>query len=327
MSAIDFFDLDEQAQIASLTLCAQQMLSDYGLGGAKVTCINYEFNATFSVESESSSKYALRININSTRSKQNILAEVQWVNNLVRVQGINVPRPIANKDDGFITTIAHPQSAREFNGILYTWLEGEEIGDEPTLEQLFVVGQTVATLHACSTEFELVSPAALPTFDDLLWGTQDFLLSELSIIAEPEKILLHEAIEIIMRDTRDLFTSSDVQIIHGDFHGWNLMWHEGALSVFDFDDCGYGIAQQDLAVALYYLDTPEQEMALLDGYRSIRPLPVYTQAQMASLLLQRRLVLLNYLYETKNREHKEMLPAYFEKTMERISQFLTDVRR
>ena len=327
MTLVDFFELAEEAQIQSLTLCALQMLKSYGLENAEVECINYEFNATFSVESESGSKYALRININSTRSKNNMLAEIQWVNSLARVQGINVPRPIANTDDEFISTVAHSPSGREFSGILYTWLDGEEIGDEPTSEQLFVVGQTIATLHACSTEFDLVAPAALPTFDDLLWGTQDFLLSELSIIAEPEKALLQEAIEIVMRDTHDLFAISHIHIIHGDFHGWNLMWHEGALSVFDFDDCGYGIAQQDLAVALYYLDTPEQESSLLDGYRSVRPLPVYTKAQMASLLLQRRLVLLNYLYETKNSEHKEMLPAYFAKTMERISQFLTDVRR
>jgi hypothetical protein len=47
---------------------------------------------------------------------------------------------------------------------------------------------------------------------------------------------------------------------------------------------------------------------------------------MASLLLQRRLVLLNYLYETKNPEHKAMVPAYLQKTMERIGTYLTDVR-
>jgi DNA-binding transcriptional regulator WhiA len=47
---------------------------------------------------------------------------------------------------------------------------------------------------------------------------------------------------------------------------------------------------------------------------------------MKALLLQRRLLLLNYLFETKNLEHKEMLPAYLAKSIERISTFLTDVR-
>jgi Ser/Thr protein kinase RdoA (MazF antagonist) len=104
------------------------------------------------------------------------------------------------------------------------------------------------------------------------------------------------------------------------------MWHEGELFIFDFDDCGYGIPHQDLAITLYYLDTPEQDAAVLEGYRTVCELPTYTKAQMDSLLLQRRLVLLNYLYETKNPEHKEMLPAYLEKSMERVSGFLTGVR-
>jgi Ser/Thr protein kinase RdoA (MazF antagonist) len=129
-----------------------------------------------------------------------------------------------------------------------------------------------------------------------------------------------------MAFTRDMYETSPIHIIHADFHGWNLMWHEGQLSIFDFDDCGFGIQAQDLAVALYYLDTPEQHEALLAGYTSVKPLPTYSENAMKALLLQRRLLLLNYLFETKNQEHKEMLPAYLEKSLERVSTFLTDVR-
>jgi Ser/Thr protein kinase RdoA (MazF antagonist) len=166
----------------------------------------------------------------------------------------------------------------------------------------------------------------LPTFDDLLWGTEDFLLSAKSLLPTAERALVQEAVARITSDMVQLYAQTEVQIIHGDLHGWNLMWNESQLSVFDFDDCGFGIPQQDLAVTMYYLDTPEQEAALLEGYKSIAPLPNYSSQQMASLLLQRRLVLLNYLYETKNPEHKAMVPAYLEKTMERIGTYLTDVR-
>ncbi len=76
------------------------------------------------------------------------------------------------------------------------------------------------------------------------------------------------------------------------------MWNEGRLSIFDFDDCGYGVEAQDLAVTLYYLDTPEQDEALLNGYKSVRPLPTYSANAMKALLLQRRLLLLNYLFES-----------------------------
>ena len=322
----DFFEISNDEQIKSLTHSARELLGQYGLHDVEIKCINYEFNATFSVVTASGEKFALRININSTRTPENMLAEIEWVNFLTRIPGISLPRPIANGSDSFISTLMHQDSGRVLQAILYTWLEGEELGDEASPEQMFTVGAAMATLHQSSKAFKLTPPAELPTFDDWLWGTQDFLLSQQSIVPTEQLLSIREAVEIIQADTSALYKSTSTQIIHADMHGWNLMWHEGRLSIFDFDDCGFGIPQQDLAVALYYLDTPEQKSAFLKGYQSISELPAYSELQMASLLLQRRLVLLNYLYETKNLEHKAMLPAYLNKTMERISGFLTDVR-
>jgi hypothetical protein len=43
---------------------------------------------------------------------------------------------------------------------------------------------------------------------------------------------------------------------------------------------------------------------------------------MDMLLLQRRIVLLNYLYETSNLEHRSIIPEYQEETLRRIEVFL-----
>jgi len=325
MSA-DFFDSTSEQQIESFSKSAREMLAGYGLNDVEVKCINYEFNATFSVVTGSGDKYALRINVNSTRTVGNIAGEIEFVNFVSRIPGIKVARPVANKDDSFISSILHVESGRTIYGILYTWLEGEEIGDEPTHEQLVTLGAAMARMHQSSREFQLSEKAELPTFNDWLWGTEDYLLSSKSLLTKEQFIAIKSAIAVIEADIQDLFVANPIQVIHGDMHGWNLMWHEGELFIFDFDDCGYGIPHQDLAITMYYLDTPEQEAAVLEGYRTVCELPTYSKAQMDSLLLQRRLVLLNYLYETKNSEHKEMLPAYLEKSMERVSGFLTGIR-
>jgi Ser/Thr protein kinase RdoA (MazF antagonist) len=322
----EFFDLPAADQQNSLTAFATELLKDYGIHGANVSCINFEFNATFAVESESGVKYALRININSTRTVENMKAEVEWVRYLNRTSGVHTPTPIATVKDEYIVSGLHADSGQEMYGVMYSWLEGEEIGDEPTLEQLHEVGRAIATLHEESSEFALSSGNSLPTFNDFFWGTEDYLFSEKSHLSDGDRALIQQAHDLIMKFTDELYQNSKVHIIHADMHGWNLMWDEGQLSIFDFDDCGYGVEAQDLAVTLYYLDTPEQDKALLDGYRSVKPLPTYSENAMKALLLQRRLLLLNYLFETKNHEHKEMLPAYLEKSLECVSTFLTDVR-
>jgi Ser/Thr protein kinase RdoA (MazF antagonist) len=322
----EFFDLSAEDQQKSLTVFAVQLLMDYGIRDAQVSCINFEFNATFAVESESGVKYALRININSTRTVENMKGEIEWVRHLNRTSGINTPTPIATLDDQYIVSGLHADSGQTLYGVMYSWLEGEELGDEPTLSQLHEVGRAIATLHQESADFALSADAALPTFNDFFWGTEDFLFSKKSVLSDADRALIQRAHDLIMKFTNELYQNSPVHIIHADMHGWNLMWNEGQLSIFDFDDCGYGVEAQDLAVTLYYLDTPEQDEALLNGYKSVRPLPTYSANAMKALLLQRRLLLLNYLFETKNQEHKEMLPAYLEKSLERVSTFLTDVR-
>jgi Ser/Thr protein kinase RdoA (MazF antagonist) len=224
-----------------------------------------------------------------------------------------------------VVSAVHTDSGQTIYAVMYSWLEGEEIGDEPTLDQLHTVGRAIALLHENSSHFTLTDGAELPTFNDFFWGTEDYLFSSKSRLIPKDRQLIEQARDLVMKYTDELYSNSVAHIIHADLHGWNLMWHEEQLSIFDFDDCGYGVEAQDIAVALYYLDTPEQDAALLDGYKSIRPLPTYSEKAMKALLLQRRLLLLNYLYETKNAEHKEMLPAYLEKTIERVSTFLTDV--
>ena len=323
---LEFFELSPEEQQSSLAIFSHELLTYYGISNAKVSCINFGFNATYSVETETGVKYALRININSAKTIKNLLAEIEWVRHLNRTAGINTPTPIATLKDDFIVSAVHPESGLTLFAVMYSWLEGEEIGDEPTLDQLHEVGKAIALLHQDSANYVLSSQLELPTFDDFFWSTEDFLFSEKSKLSPADKSLLQEAHDLVMEFTRDLYETSPVHIIHADVHGWNLMWHEGKLSIFDFDDCGFGVEAQDIAVALYYLDTPEQDQALLAGYTSVKPLPTYSENAMKALLLHRRLLLLNYLYETKNQEEKKLLPAYLEKSLERASTFLTDVR-
>ena len=55
---------------------------------------------------------------------------------------------------------------------------------------------------------------------------------------------------------------SPPQLLHGDFSTSNLPHHDGALRVFDVDDCGYGPVEFDVANTLY--------MELFDAVRNNR---------------------------------------------------------
>jgi Ser/Thr protein kinase RdoA (MazF antagonist) len=317
-----FFDLSQDLQIKQLEHFAHDVLKHYPIELASAVSINYEYNATLRIEATNGQMFALRININSPRTPENLKAEIAWVRSLAQDSRVLVPGPIANNDGIFYTSIFHEASQRTLHCVLYSWLSGAELGDEPTAEQLHALGAAMATMHLASKDFSCPAGSTLPSFNDPLWETEDFLLSEKSVLDSPMRDVISQAMDVIRSETQRLFSESKPQIIHADLHGWNVMWDNGTLAVFDFDDCGFGLPLQDLATAIYYLDTPEQEAALKEGYASVAPLPEYTQRDLDMLLLQRRIILLNYLYETTNAEHRSMLPEYLEETLRRVEKFL-----
>ena len=274
------------------------------------------------VETTDGQLFALRINTNSPRTPENLKAEIAFVRLLAENGRVKVPQPVQNSEGGFYTSIFHEPSERTFHCVLYSWIEGEELEDEPTGEQLKALGVAMATMHLVAPSFELPQGAALSTFDDPLWWTEDFLLSEKSVLNSEAKDLISRALAAIKVGVAKFYKDATPMIIHADLHGGNVLWREGSLSVIDFDDCGFGLPIQDFATALYYFDTPEQDVAFKQGYESVAPLPECSEQELKMFFLQRRIILLNYLYETSNLEHKSMIPEYQEETLRRIRNYL-----
>ena len=316
-----FAELSTEEQGVHLSILAAEAMKRYSISVADIELINYEFNATFKVTDVDGEFFALRLNVNSLRTLPNLEGEIAFVKFLLENSSLSIPSPIMCNNGGFVSTVSSDLIERPLNCVLYSWLKGEELGDEPSTEQLFALGAAMATTHIATKEFELPADAILPSLQDFMWGEQNHLLATRPGYDSDACEAVTKMINTIQELVDSFYEVTTPQSIHADLHGWNVMWHEGELSVFDFDDCGIGLPIQDLATALYYLDTPEQDEALLAGYKSIRNLPEYTQTQMKLLLLHRRLLLLNYLFETTNNEHKEMIPAYITETLKRIENF------
>ncbi len=302
-------------QIDSLAACVVEILNQYDLGHCQTESINHEFNSTFKVMAEAGDNYALRININSNRTFANLNAEIFWVNS---IKAVKVAKPVANREEKFISSGWHEATGRTLSAVLYSWLEGVEPGDQPTLEQIEAAGRAMALLHQDSSALHLPRGAELPEFNDFYWGAVDLLSGPQAGLSDEELASVDQIKTEVMQGLNKLFEATPLQPIHADLHPWNMMWHEGKLAVFDFDDSGLGLPIQDIATSLYYLETEEQDQAFLVGYSSVLPLPEHSNEFLQLLFLQRRLILLNYLHETSNPEHRAMLGEYQAETFRRV---------
>jgi len=301
---------------------ASKALKSYPLEVKEVSLINNEYNATFKVEVNDGQRYALRININSPRTSENLKAEVSWVNYLHKDGRVNVAKPIASAQGNLFASIRHEDSARELHCVLYSWLPGSELDDEPELEHIKALGEAMAQMHIVAKDFQLPADSNLPSLDHVMWWTEDFLLSGKSVLDQESKDLVSQTLQVIDSHIKSLYVGATPIVIHADLHGGNVLWDLDSLSVLDFDDSGIGLPVQDLATAIYYLDTPEQDAALRAGYSAVSPLPEMSERDLEVFLIQRRVILLNYLYETTNEEHRAMIPEYLEESLRRIKNFL-----
>jgi len=319
----NFSSLPEEVQKDELASFSRFILANYLLEADSIECVSFEYNTTMKVTATDGQEFALRININSPRTTENLRAEIAWLQYLEKDGRVRAPKVVATRDGSYLTEIFHEKSGRTLRSVLYLWLPGVEPDeDEPELIHVEAMGRSMALMHTIATSFELPPNSNLPRLDDVMWWTEDFLLSEKSVLGADAKNLISKALTVIGAHVAQLYVGVEPIVIHADLHGGNVLWNEDSLSVIDFDDCGLGLPIQDLATAMYYLDTPEQLAAFQKGYSSVIPVPAMSPRDEAVLRLQRRIILLNYLYETSNERHRAIIPEYLEESLSRIRNFL-----
>lgn len=316
-----FKSLSVEDQIASLLPIARAAADSYGWKNCDIESINHEFNSTFKITTVDGNRYALRINVNSQRTKANVLAEVFWVKELSEVNRLNVAKPVANLKGEFLTFFWHEDMGKDLATVAFEWIDGTEMGDKPSLEALKAVGAALARMHEASVSTQLPNGAELHVLKDALWGANNNINASDSL-SSSDRVTLVRSLDVISEVSEDMFNRQTPQIIHADVHGWNVMWNGKEATIFDFDDCAIGLPVQDLAVTFYYLDVKDHENYIIEGYESVRPLPNFSEFEMETLIMQRRIILLNYLLETSNPEHRAMVPKYLAATVERANAFL-----
>jgi Ser/Thr protein kinase RdoA (MazF antagonist) len=318
-----FAELGQRAQISRLRPVALAALAQYPFGVVSMRVLNHGFNTTFRVDTSDGRRFALRLNVNSRRTPQNLAAEAAWLAALAAETDLSVPMPQQTREGRLTTSIVSPDLERSLPAVLFSWLPGRDLGEQATTEQLQAVGRTTAVLHEHGARWRLPAGAALPPIDSVLMDVPYRLGDDHPLLSSTDHEVIDAAFEHVQRHIDELFAGARRQPLHADIHGWNLKWFRGRLSVFDFDDSGVGVPAQDLAISAYYLrDDSRREAALLEGYQAARSLPQFTTAQFEAMVASRNLVLLNDVITTTNAEFLEMLPRYVPNSITKLRAYL-----
>jgi amicoumacin kinase len=190
----------------------------------------------------------LRISSVKRRTKEELLAEQNWLDKLVAV-GVRINAPMLFADGIRIVEVCLDQEP--FLISQFKKIPGEEINpSNPSHwnEKIFEEwGSMTGMLHQIGSSLQLsenCQMAIVRKSQDELYGN---LLKQDKHIAEQYRRLLSE----IMKLSRD---DSCFGLIHNDLHHGNLLYSNGEIHLIDSDDFGYSWFAEDIAAALYHVN-------------------------------------------------------------------------
>ena len=317
---MNYTELDEAAQIAEVQKLVPELLARYDLSALEVKNVNHSFNTSFKVIT-ADQVYALRINLGSSKSTAEVLAEMQWLEALDGL--IHAPVPVRTTSNELYTTIYFPPLAAEFNAAVFKWIEGEEVGDQPTNEQLFAIGENMAKLQLFANDLKFEAPAFLPEINKTLLQSEDLIRPNQPNQVDDELYeLLLKGFDLADEVHQRLSRTETLIPIHADLHTANIIQTSNGIAVIDFDDAGIGLPIQDLSISAFYLrKDKEREKLVAEGYSSVKELPSISAEDFEVMVMARGLLLTNAVLSMTSAEIVEFTPTYMERTKTRLKNF------
>ncbi|RZT14715.1 Ser/Thr protein kinase RdoA (MazF antagonist) [Kribbella sp. VKM Ac-2569] len=300
----------ETADEVPLEALARVALAAYELAGPVDLRLHARgLNTVFDVTA-GSERYALRVHRSGYRTSDQVRSELRFVRSVAEGWAdqplLFVPWPITARNGDLV--VAAGDAALTCD--LMTWVDGEVLvpGQGLTEDTVHRLGQALASLHNLSAQFRPPSGFALPRWDadGMFLPSASPYQPEFGIEDLLDRRDLHLYNEIADR-TRAVFTALDsvgdsYGIVHADYILGNCFLQragsEWQVSVFDFDDCGWGYFLYDLCPLLGNLagypgaiaDNPAYPRlrdAFLAGYRTTRPLPAGLEEHLPTLMAAR----------------------------------------
>lgn len=304
-----FAEMTTRAQVAHLRPIGWEACCAFGLRDAQLTLINHAFNTTWRVTA-GGEEFALRLNVNSARTTEEIRGEVAWTQALAAETDLIVPAPLG------MAEFRSPLIDKSLPAVLYRWLPGRHLKNRVSAPTMAKVGVMMRTLHQHAAGFTFPEGASRPLLRNVLEGVIWRLPNEavfLDSLAEANAAL-------------EKAKHGPARPVHFDVHFGNVKMHKGELSIFDFDDSVLAWPIVDVAQSFFYVRNPGNteplEEAFWGTFGSDPASHGLTDREFDALVAGRSLLLVNDLLGNMTASLRAIAPTYVEKTRRRLSFFL-----
>ncbi|MCD5344658.1 phosphotransferase [Arthrobacter sp. AK04] len=271
-------------------------------GRTLITLIAVSENATFRIEVDGVPISVLRVHRpGHVGDSRQIAGELAWVRRLAEEAVVRVPDVVPTASGDLLQTFADP-SGSTWYCVAFAFVAGDILEDFADPRPYYAeIGATTARLHRQVQGWQL--PDGFTRFSwhlgDMLgetsrWG--DWRRADLKP-DQAEVLARAEFAAVAALDSLPV-SGDSWGLVHADLRPSNIMIDGGALTVIDFDDCGFSWLLYDFASALSFIEhepyAPDIAKSWVAGYRTVRPLTDTDLTHAAALSMIRRLTMLGW---------------------------------
>jgi Ser/Thr protein kinase RdoA (MazF antagonist) len=258
------------------------VLSKYNLGAID-RCVfwNRGLSDIYLIETPSKS-YILKVSHHHWRSQSDIQFELEFLD-FLHQQHIPVANPLKTKA-GKLLVVVHAVEGDRY-AALFPYAPGEIPQGDLNVDQSIIMGRTLSKIHSASLKFDNLTPRQHLNVEYLLDNSWEVICPYLHH-QDLDLIYLEQAIALIKQQLSCLEQTAPFwTVCWGDPHSGNVHFtKDNQITLFDFDQCGYGWRVFDIAkflqVSLNAGIKREIRDAFLAGYQEIQQL---TDSEILSL--------------------------------------------
>ena len=286
--------------------CARAALREYDCHpDSAIELLNVSENATFLVTDPDHGPSVLRVHRLGYHTDDEIASELTWMDALRAEAGVRTPRVLAARDGRRIVTAAAEPGGAQRHCVRFEFLPGTEPVESTAdgIAHFAELGEITARMHAHArgwrrpgwfTRFHWDYAAAFGA--EARWGRwQDG-----AGVGSAEAEILGRLAGMLARRLAAFGTGPErYGLVHADTRLANLLVHDGAVSVIDFDDSGFSWYLYDLGTSVSFFEHEPTVPALVDswltGYRTRGRVSAADEAEIWTFIMFRRLLLVAWI--------------------------------
>lgn len=280
-------------------------MKQYSIDYKEILYLTEETNVFYHIKTDSLD-YVLKIYQEESSNYNDCLTEHYFISVINDSTDILTPKVVKNINGETITKIPFSNSKGYKRVAVYEYLSGKAIYGCEDLNYFESMGKEMAKMHIATEDLSFPDYVNPKKWESIFYYKNEVFVYHdkkyKKFVTEEMIDVLDKLIPFINQKLKTFYEKGKPQLIHADMNPWNIKKAKDNYIIYDFEEAILAYPIHDISIFMYYykfnelLEYHDIKHAFLNGYKSIKALPLNLNEKcMELIMMARRINFFNYV--------------------------------